>query len=263
MVATAGKGVLEAIRHCEIGFPAEFAERTQTEWGLLYFTPDISLSHDGNHARILFPDANADGILDEIVGFYSERGREPRVRESLQEAELDGLGPFLERRGFRIEADPWTAWILHDGETFAAPDCPQLAVRRVEALDDGVVALIHSERNRPWAEGAMRRQVLLSDLHFYVGYSQGVPVSMVVLSEADIFARVDHVLTAPQHRRRGFVTALVRHTLLAHRALSDKPVYLITDNPAALRVYERCGFQDMRAPWQSWHAYLPANPPSR
>jgi GNAT superfamily N-acetyltransferase len=246
---------LEKIRHCEIGYPAEFAKRHEMPWGIAYYAPENPTCHDANHALILDPDADADTAIRDVLAFYRSRDRQPRVRASLRPGELEHLGSSLESHGFRYETELPCLWMLHDGVTYSAPDSPRLTIRRATEMNARLRALIHSDGPRPWGEGAIRAQLNREDIHLYVGTVGGEDVAMVMLSEADVLARIDHVSTAPAHRRRGYCTAVLRHAMLAHRRMSARPVYLVADNPEAIRIYQRAGFRDVHATWQHWNAF--------
>jgi GNAT superfamily N-acetyltransferase len=68
----------------------------------------------------------------------------------------------------------------------------------------------------------------------YVGTAAGAP-------EIGLLA---FAITAPAHRRRGIAGSLLREALADFMAMGGACMHLATDNPAAHRVYESCGFRD-------------------
>jgi GNAT superfamily N-acetyltransferase len=250
--------ILQLIRGCEVRFPREFALWRETGWGILYYAPYNPQSHDSNHAIILDPDADVEAALDEITAFYRELGISPRVYSSLRAGEWERLVPSLRRRGFQfMPDDAELLCMLHDGHTSDPPAAPGLEIRRVREVSDTLLRLIHSEERKEWTEGIIRRQVQNEDVHVLVGCAGDEAVTMALLCETDVLARVDEVQTAPAHRRKGYNLAVIRHLVRLHGELSAKPLYLFSDNPAAARNYQRCGFRILGEKWQGRSAFLP------
>jgi len=250
--------ILELIRGCEMRFQREFALWRETAWGVLYYAPYNPQSHDSNHAVILNTGADVESALDEITAFYRGLGISPRVYSSLREGEWERLVPALRRRGFQfMPDDAELICMLYDEHTYDPPAATGLEIRRVREVDDNLLRLIHSEERREWTEGVIRRQVQNDDVHVLVGYAGGEAVTIALLCETDVLARVDEVQTAPTHRCRGYNLAVMRHLVRLHRELSAKPLYLFSDNPAAVRNYQRCGFRILGEKWQGRSAFLP------
>jgi ribosomal protein S18 acetylase RimI-like enzyme len=65
--------------------------------------------------------------------------------------------------------------------------------------------------------------------------------ALVVLAGAGY---VDHVVTFPAHRRRGYASALVARLATEARVAGCDPVFLLAEDGApAVRLYERLGFR--------------------
>jgi GNAT superfamily N-acetyltransferase len=257
MTVRGENGILELIRECEVRFPREFALWRETAWGVLYYAPYNPQSHDSNHAIILTPDADPEAALDEITAFYRGLGISPRVYPSLREGEWEQLVPVLRRRGFQFMPDAELICMLHDERTYDSPAADGLEIRRVREVDDNLLRLIHAEERKEWTEGVIRRQVGNDNVHVLVGYVDGEAVTIALLSEVDVLARVDEVQTAPAHRRRGYNRAVMQHLVCLHRDISAKPLYLFSDNPAAVRNYQRCGFRILGEKWKCRSVFLP------
>jgi len=245
------------IAQCEIRVPRTFALWRETNWGLLYYAPYNPNSHDSNHAVVLDPDADLDDLLEEVIAFYRGLGISPRVYPTFVEGEWERMAPALARHGFQMMPEEPTVAMLHDGETYHPPADVGMDVRRVRKVDSSLLRLIHAKEHQEWTEGVIRRRVQREDQHLFVGYVQGEAVTMAVLGDADVLAHVDHVLTAPAHRRKGYNLNLMRHLVRCHRDRSDKPLYLFSDNPAAVRNYERVGFRTLDGNWAYTSAFVP------
>ena len=254
--------LLETLRQCDIRCPREFAVEHATHWGFLYTAPDNPQSHDSNHAVITDLGFDADVALAEISRSFAEAGVTPRLRPAHLTGEQQTLRPALDRQGYRVEEDDACLWMLLKNPASDDHAPSGLEIRRVCALEPALLALVHSEGPRPWGEQTLRRQLANEGLHLFVGYIGAEAVSMAVLSQVGVLARVDDVRTAPAHRCRGYSLAVMRHLVRFHLVTSAKSLYLVTDNPAAARNYQRCGFEDLMAPWESWQATRPVEAPS-
>lgn len=245
------------IAQCEIRLPRIFALSRETDWGVLYYAPYNPHSHDSNHAVILDPDADLDVVLQEVIAFYRGLGISPRIYPAFVEGEWERMAPALARHGFQMMPEQPTVAMLHDGETYDPPADVGMDIRRLTEVDDSLLRLIHAEEHQEWTEGVIRQRVARDDQHLFVGYVRDEAVSMAILGDADVLAHVDHVQTAPAHRRKGYNLNLMRHLVRCHRDFSDKPLYLFTDNPAAARNYRRVGFRTLGGNWAYVSAFVP------
>ncbi len=252
-----GSEIQRLVAQCEIRAPRAFALWRETDWGILYYAPDNPYSYDSNHAVILDPNADLDAVLQEVAAFYRGLGISPRIYPAFIEGEWERMAPALARHGFQMMPAQSTVAMLHDGETFHPPADVGMEIRRVREVDDSLLRLIHVEERQEWTEGVIRKRIQRDDQHLFVGCVRGEAVTMALLSDADVLAYVDHVLTAPAHRRRGYNLNLMRRLVRRHRDLSDKPLYLFSENPAAIRNYRRVGFRTLGGEWTYVSAFLP------
>ena len=66
--------LIDTIVRTENLFPQTFADVEERDWGVLFVTPTIRDSHDGNHACVLSHPDDPAPVVDEIVAFYVDRG---------------------------------------------------------------------------------------------------------------------------------------------------------------------------------------------
>ena len=69
--------MIETSVQAENRFPQTLADMEERDWGVLFVTPTIPDSHDGNHACVLSRCDDLAAVVDEIVAFYE--GGECRV----------------------------------------------------------------------------------------------------------------------------------------------------------------------------------------
>jgi GNAT superfamily N-acetyltransferase len=246
-------------------FCHNFSDVETRPWGLLYHNTENKLSHDSNHAIIVQQEGDLRAILAEIVSFYEARGITPRVYPAFVEGEVARLRPALEGTGFQWRTDDDNRFFLWERPSRIVPQ-PGIAIRRVRALDAGITALIHAEGPCEWTVGVIRRNLTSEEAHVFVGYVNETPVTMATLSLSGDLARVDDVMTHPQHRGHGYARALMHHLVNYCAAQSSAPLYLYASNPVAIRVYEEAGFVEcpLRLQfWSAWRGGTEAAPPPR
>ena len=137
----------------------------------------------------------------------------------------------------------------------SVPPEPETAVERVAAFD-GAVARLHRASMRwfgitdePVIEQlvAMEREVMLPAGRIWFAIREGErPVALAALLVLEGAGYVDHVVTEPAARRRGYATALACRAVAEARARGAERTYLLADPEGdAARIYERIGFRPL------------------
>jgi ribosomal protein S18 acetylase RimI-like enzyme len=80
-------------------------------------------------------------------------------------------------------------------------------------------------------------------LRHYVGLLHGEPVSVAAIFEGAGVASVQHVVTPPAYRRRGFGAAMTVHVMREAQKRGYRYVVL-TASPDGINIYRRLGFQE-------------------
>ena len=75
---------------------------------------------------------------------------------------------------------------------------------------------------------------------YWLGRVSGEGVCAAMSYETDLAVGIFGVATIESARSRGYASAVMRRAISLE---TGKPAVLNTDNPAAMRVYERLGFQ--------------------
>jgi len=246
---------IERLITCEVNYPRDFADVEDRPYGLLYYSLENPQSHDSNHAVVLDLKADLREVLDDIVGFYQAKGLVPRLYTAFRAMEQELLWPLLKARGFRFIEDPQRLFAL-EGQNRIKPN-PQLAVRRVWVVDEGIVALLNSEREQPWAIGVLKRQLLRDGFHLLVGFAGGQAVSMASINLLKGLSEVGDVETHFAQRRKGYARAVMGYLVGYYAGISPNPLCLWANNPTAIRIYEEAGFVEQGGSLHNWSAYLP------
>jgi GNAT superfamily N-acetyltransferase len=149
----------------------------------------------------------------------------------------------LEPFGFRRER--LEIWYVRDPVPLPpATDPPELSVERVDPMD-----LVEFEAVSVRGFGGDGATVDAGTIHppnpdprmtYWLGRVDREPVCAAMSYETDLAVGIFGVTTVVPARGRGYASALMRRAV---RLETGKPAVLNTDSDAAMRVYERLGFQ--------------------
>ncbi|MDY0219165.1 MAG: GNAT family N-acetyltransferase, partial [Candidatus Cloacimonas acidaminovorans] len=73
------------------------------------------------------------------------------------------------------------------------------------------------------------------------------------------YSRVDDVFTREKFRGKGFAGGMIHHLINYHRNISQNYLYLQSDLPSAIKIYEKAGFSRLPKDFQFWVAYKEHN----
>jgi ribosomal protein S18 acetylase RimI-like enzyme len=210
----------------------------ETPSGRAVFTDELPHRLDGNY---LWVDRHA-----EPETLVAEAGRHGRRLIFVPDPEIgDRLAPWFERQGWRVDRHVVMA---------------QLRVPQREA-DLGVVRELGEEGLRearrqvlsgqPWATDEVLEQIFAAKrligervrARFFGAVVDGEVVSYADLYQDGADAQVEDVGTLPEHRDRGYATAVVLAAIAAARSDGAEFVCLVADaNDWPRELYARLGF---------------------
>jgi predicted GNAT family acetyltransferase len=243
----------ETIVQAENWFPQTFADVEKRDWGVLFVTPTIPDSHDGNHACVLNRCDDLTTVVDEIVDFYESRELTPRVNYISSDGDYIGLIETLEEASFIIENKNTMRLYLHRKPSRIVPE-PCINVHLVDTVDDNLLANLISIGNMRMTK-VIQRRTRRTDDWLFVGKDNGQVVSVALLERVGNICRVDEVNTAESHRGRGYASCVVHTMVNYYRNHLSEPLYLWTDNPVAERIYSKAGFVKVELSLTSWTAW--------
>ena len=244
---------MEAILHAEIRFPETFADVVERDWGLLFVTPTIPDSHDGNHACVLSRRGDLAAVVDEIVAFYEGRSLSPRVNYLSADGDAPDLHSALEAAGFTVGHHNAMRLYLYRGPSRIAPS-PDVRVRHVAEVDADMLGFLTAVENSRMAK-VLQRRASRPDAWLFVGEVDGQVASVALLERVGDICRVDEVHTAERHRRKGCARAVVHSLVTYYRKRISVPLFLWTDNPVAERIYVEAGFVNLDHSLTTWSAW--------
>jgi GNAT superfamily N-acetyltransferase len=243
----------ETIVQAENWFPQTFADMEERNWGVLFVTPAIPDSHDGNHACVLNRCDDLTAVVEEIVDFYESRELIPRVNYISSDGDYIDLREALGIAGFTVDNENTMRIYLYRGPSRIELN-PNIVVQRVECVDDHIFTDLRSIANLRMAK-VIQRRISRADGWLFVGKDKGRLVSVALLERVGNICRVDEVHTAKCYRGRGCASTVVHTMVNYYQNHVAEPLYLWTDNPVAERIYIKAGFVKVELSLTSWTAW--------
>ncbi len=227
-----------------------------TPWGAVVTDRRFPLVWDANYARVETAEppglAEVEAALRPALARAGARHRHVVLHRPDEQAQLLAE---LSARGDRLS---WDVVMEHHGGgqdgprgESAAPPAPGAAIVEVEPdrrfWETFRASLAAFGVTGPDALDqlvALERKVLLPVKRWFGVRVGGEVASLAALVGLAGAGYIDHVVTFPAHRRRGYAGALVAHLVAEARAAGCDPIFLLAEEGApAVRLYERLGFR--------------------
>jgi ribosomal protein S18 acetylase RimI-like enzyme len=213
----------------------------QSPFGTAVYTDELPRRLDGNYFRL-----ERDAEPTEVV---AEAKRLERLLIFVPDPELGGrLAPWFEEQGWRIDRHLVMAQLREPQKT---ADLSLMRELEEEALRPARRRLLEGQ---PWAkpevvEQLFQAKALIGDrvtARFF-----GIELDSEVVSYADLYmdgadAQIEDVGTLPEHRGKGYATAVILGAIEQARASGADFVFLVADAedwPKAL--YRKLGFDEL------------------
>ena len=236
----------------ELHFPQRFSNMVNKSYGLVFFNEGNKASHDSNHA-VITDFIGVESSIRDLEFFYKGKGIAPRIYHSLKAGDLEKIRPALEQHGYTIETKD-SKYFLHDHESILRYH-DSLLIERVHKLDIDLMELIALEYGGDWTIKVVERHLLHPSYHLLGGYVDGELASLASVSVFAGYSRVDDVFTRAKFRGRGFAGAMMHYLVNYHRGLNQNYLYLYSDDPAAIKIYEKAGFSMLPQDFTCWTAH--------
>lgn len=235
----------ELITLSDIYAPSAYADMVETEWGVMFFDENSPTKHDSNHASILNDNLFNDAI-EEIKQFYIAKSIQPRI--FLLNHQKEKHEKVLTDKGFNIYNDgdfehflllnenriPYTNKLnIHE-----LTDSAEITDRLLHNLYDSYLDEDPDELDR--MAGVLPRCVESRKCRVFVGYLEDEPVCLAMIVDSGCgMLCFDLVETAVAYQGNGYASELISYLV----QLCDKPTFLYSDNPIAIHIYEKAGFE--------------------
>ena len=194
---------LEKLYREEDLFPREFTTYAEREYGLLFYDEKNKCSYDSNHA-IIFKDRVSDisKVLDDITRFYQRKGIQPTIYQSISdEGYFESIREELAFYGYDVYGEE-NRYMVFLEECKILPN-PHIEVRKIEKWEEAFQTDIFEAAGEPWEAGVAKMALEKDNTLFFVAYIEGCPVGMTHAHRRDGVCRVDYLLVATEHRKKG------------------------------------------------------------
>jgi GNAT superfamily N-acetyltransferase len=219
-------------------------EAVESPLGVGVLTPELPLRHDSNYLLLERASSAQEGIgeADRILG---GAGRTHRVIVTFDEELAGRLVPQFQALGWQINRH---VWMVQRREPEKRADLS--IVREVDesALRPGRTRAILA---LPWGTVALAQQLLdsklliarLAETRFFGVEADGEIVAWSDLYVAQGVGQVEDVATEPEHRGKGYATAVVLRAVEEARHAGADLVFLVADDADwPKELYARLGF---------------------
>lgn len=236
----------------ELHYPQRFSNMVNKDFGLIFFNEGNKASHESNHA-VITDFIGVESSIREVEAFYKNKGINPRFSHSLKANDLEKMGPALEQHGYTIDIKN-SHYFLHDHES-SLKHIDSLHVERILKLDIDLMETIAIDYGGDWTVKVVERHLLHPSYHLLGGYVEGELASLASVSVFAGYSRMDDVYTRAIFRGRGFAGAMINYLVNYHRGLNQNFLYLYSDDPAAIKIYEKAGFSQLPQDFICWTAH--------
>lgn len=225
--------ISENIFKTEIFFPALFSDFEQRKWGGFFYNGQNPCSYDSNSAVVWACDLT-DEISAEIDAYYNEKNLTPRFRHV-------NKNYFSEEK----KKCPDFRLMIHQNEVNIKSN-NRLNIKIIEHYDEKITENILLGSQKEYFEKVLIKSLKNPDYKLAVGYLFDEPVSMAGMWFSPYeTVRIDSVQTGIWCRSCGFASEVMKYTVEYIKSKTNHPIYLITDNPTAVKIYKQAGFAEI------------------
>ena len=224
-------------------FPREFADFIEREYGLLFYNENNKDSYDSNHA-VIFKDRVNDvkKTLEDITEFYQGKGIKPVIYQSMtDDGYFESIREEMAASGYDVFGEENRYMVLLD-ECRITPN-PLIEVRKIEKWEDAFRTDIYEAAGEPWETDVAKKALEKDNTLFFVAYIDGRPVGMTLAHTKDGVCRVDYLLVATEHRKKGVGRAIIQ--TFAQYCIENRieNCFLWPGGESAERIYHEAGFR--------------------
>jgi GNAT superfamily N-acetyltransferase len=238
----------------ELHFAKRFTGVLAKPYGLLYWNEANKLSHDSNHA-IITDIVGVESSIKDIVSYYKAKQITPRIYSSLKANQLATITPHLTKYDFVIDRSD-VQFLLHEKDSAIEP-VHGIRFERIKSVEAMLREMIISGEYGEWTVKVFERHLRHPGFHLIGGFVEDELVSTASVNIFEGYSRVDDVYTHKFYRSKGYSSALLHYLVKYHKEQSDNHLYLYSDQPQAIRIYEKAGFVKIHHDFECWRAHKP------
>lgn len=227
------KELFYKILKAEQNYPNLFSSFEERDWGCLFFNEDNKGSFDSNSA-VITADEVTDEILAEIDAFYNEKNLTPRYKH-------------INEHYFAKEKEKKKDFCLmvQQGEVYIISN-NRLKIKILEEYDEKITQNILLGSQKEYFRRVLMDSMKNENYKLAVGYLFDEPVTMAGMWFSPYgVTRIDSVQTGIFFRSCGFAREVVKFSVEYIKSQTENPIYLLTDNTTAERIYKQAGFVEI------------------
>lgn len=238
------KGIAEKIINNEINAPALFCKFEMTSWGVMYYDEENPLCVGSNHAVITDENADALCAAAEIKGFYLSLGIRPAAEFPLCDGISEVMKEDIKKAGFCFEKQKELICMVKTSPAGALAEAP-LVISEEREFDKNLCKTAVCGGYENFLPAVLSRLALSDFAELYVARLFGDGVSLCTVERGKKLSRLSNVLTGPGFRCAGFGSKTVAFAARKYEENYANPLYLLTENPLAARLYRVGGFEQI------------------
>ncbi len=232
------------IMKVENNFPMNFTHYLEKEYGIIFYNEENKISHDSNHA-IIYMDkiTNLENVLKKVKSFYLEKGLSPRIYQTI-DGSFEKNKKVFEEAGYQlISFGTGVNKVYLQCENSTIKSENRLKLYRLDKYDNRILTDIFKPDDASFDAIVIEKAIENPNFHLIIGELNGEFVTCASIYYSNGVARLDHVATAPKHRRKGYCQELISFLVFYHQKASDFVLYEWPANEVAERIYKNAGFR--------------------
>ena len=217
--------------------------------GITAYAPDISEPNLNFAMQTNKIEGDLEDLLHKVETFYKARDL-PWFWQLNSSRDQSFLKKTLHKCGYRV-IEKYSTFIGSLEQVSLQTNLKNVTIKEVreELLSDWILPLREAFQSteahaQDYLKAHIRALHKKTNLHHFVAYIEGTPVSAGTLSLSSYGARLDDLGTNPSHQRKGIGSAMVLYQMKVAKNWGYERVYLDASQQGTL-LYQSIGFQEL------------------
>jgi GNAT superfamily N-acetyltransferase len=231
--------LIEKIKYFENTFAEIHTNAAKCDYGTLYYNAQNPFSWDSNHA-IIYDASKIEEAVNDIVEFYFKKNLTPRIYTFANNK--DTIGEYLRNAGFNSRNIENIYMVQYHPKKIEVQ--ASLSFKRIlEISNDIQNFLLKHDNPGEWHSKVLIESVRNDNFFLFGGFDNNEIVTLGSIHSNKSVSRIDHVFTHPDERNLGYGSQLMNYFTDFNQKHLKTIVYLYTNNPLAISVYQKAGFE--------------------
>lgn len=209
-------------------------------YGIIYHNETNPLSWDSNHAHITkFHDIAT--VVNDIKVYYISHNIIPRI--FLLTKKITDIDLYLK------DSSSWSH--LQEERVYLVQKSPKkiqitqtIVIKQIFSITQTVENIMLMDNDfGDWSYKTLQDSIKKPYFFMFAGYVKEKIVCIGSLNVGEEIGKVDHVHTEKSERNKGYCSQLINYITDFNAHNFNVTLYLYSDNPIAIRIYEKCGYK--------------------